>query len=1476
MEKYRIGLDVGSTTIKTAVLDEHGNLLYSSYDRHYSDIKSTICTVLTRAIDKYDRFALAVTGSGGISVSNWLNIPFIQEVIAGIESIRKYIPQTDVAIELGGEDAKITYLKGGIEQRMNGTCAGGTGAFIDQMASLLGTDASGLNEYAKNYKTIYPIASRCGVFAKSDIQPLINDGAAKEDIAASVFQSVVNQTISGLACGKPISGHVAFLGGPLFFLSELGKRFVETLKPEEAIFPQNAQVFNAMGAALSAEKVFTADEVRRDLEKLKGMESHEVQRLEPLFSSDEELEAFRARHAKTFIPFADIKEHKGACYLGVDAGSTTTKAALINKDGALLYSWYGSNGGDPLKTVSAILKEIYSLLPDDAYIGRSCVTGYGENLIKNALKLDRGEIETMAHQTASNVILPGVQFILDIGGQDMKCVKVKDGIITDVLLNEACSSGCGSFIETFAAALGLTAEQFAKKGLESRAPVDLGSRCTVFMNSRVKQAQKEGATVGDISAGLAYSVVKNALFKVIKLRDFTEMGDKVIVQGGTFLNESVLRAFEIITGRDVVRPAQAGLMGAYGCAIISRNSHKGEERSTIISKDELGEFTYEKHTRRCGKCGNNCLLTVTDFSDGRRFITNNRCERGAEDEKVHVEKPVRLPNLFELKYKRLFAHYKPRSADNAPRGVVGIPRVLNMYENYPFWFTFFNELGFRVVLSPRSTRAIYDLGIDTMPSESVCYPAKLVHGHITALVKQGIKFIFYPGMPYEQVEDPTADNHYNCPVVATYPDVIRNNMGEVFGKDVTFKCPFLPIATPKRMYKRLCEEFPDIPKKDVKKAVYAAYAEDKKFKNDIHKMGEEVVAMLDKEGKDGIVLAGRPYHLDPEVNHGIPEMINAYGFAVLTEDSIAHLSKAPRPLRVLDQWMYHSRLYAAANYVRGKDNLELVQLNSFGCGCDAVTTDQVQELMLAANKLYTVLKIDEVNNLGAARIRIRSLMAVMEERRERNIHHEKPKDHVWFKEFTKEMKEEGYTIIAPNLSPFHMRFYKPGLKPLGYNVEVIKDTKTAIDVGLKYVNNDACYPTIITVGGLIEELLSGKHDPNKTALIITQTGGPCRASNYITLIRKALKAINMEQVPVISLNFVGLEKHKGFPVDLKLMLQFIYSTLYADLTMRLLYRVRPYEKVKGSANELYEKWAGIIADDLSKNIHSTFAKNCKQMIKEFEELPVYDVVKPRVGIVGEILVKYHFGANNHVVELIEAEGGEAVCPDMLDFFMFGFYNSTVKHDYLDGKLSHKVVNSFLIDLVERFRKPMIKALEGTKFGHPTNIRVMAQKASKVVSLCNLAGEGWFLTAEMLDLFDEGVNNIICMQPFACLPNHVTGKGVMKALKELNPSANIVAVDYDPGASEVNQINRIKLMMSVAFRNMREAAEKEKGTDHAKIMREDIDANLEKLAERKATQPESCPQSCDSCSVAGSCTYRTVVNESDDDEDQIDSCNGCGR
>ncbi len=1395
---YRIGLDIGSTTIKTAVLDERDNLVHSSYQRHNSDVRATLYTVLTELLKEYDEFTITVTGSGGISISEWLGIPFVQEVIAGVEAIKRLIPETDVAIELGGEDAKITYLSDGVDQRMNGTCAGGTGAFIDQMAILLNTDATGLNELAKDASMIYPIASRCGVFAKSDIQPLINDGAKKSDIAASVFQSVVNQTISGLACGKPIRGNVAFLGGPLHFLSELGRRFIVTLQPKKAIFPENSQVFNAIGAAYKSEKAFTAKEMLEKLEQVRNINESEVTRLDPLFKDKDELTAFRTRHSKVSIPFADIKLHSGAAFLGIDAGSTTTKVALINKDGGLLYSWYGSNSGDPLASVIDVIKQIYDLLPKDAYIGYGTITGYGESLIKTALSLDNGEIETMAHLTASNTILPGVEFLLDIGGQDMKCLRIKNGVITDILLNEACSSGCGSFIETFARAIGMNAEQFAKVGLDSAAPVDLGSRCTVFMNSRVKQAQKEGASVADISAGLAYSVVKNALFKVIKLRDAKEMGEKIIVQGGTFLNESVLRAFEKVSGREVIRPNQAGLMGAYGAALISRNNYTGGI-STIKSKEELEKFRVIKSSRRCEKCGNHCLLTISEFDDGRTFISNNRCERGGNAPEKQTEK---LPNMFESKYKRLFGYYRPIPEDKAPRGVVGIPRVLNIYENYPFWFTFFTELGYSVKLSPRSSRDIYSKGIETMPSESVCYPAKIAHGHIQSLVDSGVKFIFYPCLPYERHEDPHADNHYNCPVVGSYPEVIRQNMRDEFvNNGVTFAAPFLPFNNPDRMAKRLCEEFKDIPASKIKRAVKKAYLEQDEFTSWSHKEGERIVKLLDENGGHGIVLAGRPYHLDPEINHGVAQMINSYGFAVLTEDSVAHLNRAPRPLRVVDQWTYHSRLYSAANFVRTHNNLDLVQLNSFGCGLDAITTDQVQELLEAANKVYTLLKIDEVSNLGAARIRIRSLMAVIKDRAAKNMTVQTPAPQTERVLFTEEMRK-NYTILSPQISPYHLDLVQPALNKHGYHVEVLQDSKDAVATGLKYVNNDACYPTIITVGAIMNALLSGKYDLDRTAVIMTQTGGGCRATNYIALIRRALKSAGMAQIPVISLSFTGIEKNPGFKVSLSMLKSLVDAVLYGDLFMRCLYKVRPYEKTPGAANALYEKWNKKLIAEFAEAGDIPTKKYAAQIVKEFGEIEVTDVRKPRVGIVGEILVKFHPLANNYCVNLVEREGGEAVVPDFVDFFMYSFYNSTIKHDLLDGKYKSKFVSNIGIWFIEKLRAPIVDALKGTKFGTPTRIEKLAKRANEVVGLGTMVGEGWFLTAEMLELIDEGAPNIICMQPFACLPNHVTGKGVMKELKRRYPQANIVAVDYDPGASEVNQVNRIKLMMSVAQDNLK--------------------------------------------------------------------------
>ena len=952
MNYKTLGIDIGSTTVKIAILDENENLIFADYKRHFANIQETLADLLQEAFDQYGEMTLhpVITGSGGLTLANHLGVPFTQEVIAVSTSLQKLAPKTDVAIELGGEDAKIIYFENGnVEQRMNGICAGGTGSFIDQMASLLQTDATGLNEYAKDYKALYPIAARCGVFAKTDIQPLINDGATKPDLSASIFQAVVNQTISGLACGKPIRGHVAFLGGPLHFLSELRESFIRTLKLDEehTIIPENSHLFAAIGSALNAKEdnSISLTEMKDRLRNSIKLD-FEVERMEPLFASQDEYDAFAKRQSSYKVKTGDLATYKGNCYLGIDAGSTTTKTALVGEDGTLLYSFYSSNNGNPLKTTIRSIKEIYELLPTDAKIAYSCSTGYGEALIKAALILDEGEVETVSHYYAAAFFDPEVDCILDIGGQDMKCIKIRNKTVDSVQLNEACSSGCGSFIETFAKSLNYTVQDFAKAAIFAQHPIDLGTRCTVFMNSKVKQAQKEGAEVSDISAGLAYSVIKNALYKVIKVSDASELGKHIVVQGGTFYNDAVLRSFEKIANCEAIRPDIAGIMGAFGAALIARERHQKGKDTTMLSIDKINELKYTTSMANCRGCTNNCRLTINKFSGGRQYVSGNRCERGIGKEKNKDH----IPNLYEYKYKRIFS-YKPLTADKASRGKVGIPRVLNMFENYPFWYTFFTELKYEVVLSPTSNRKIYELGIESIPSESECYPAKLAHGHVTWLIHNGVKFIFYPCIPYERNEFPDAVNHYNCPIVTSYAENIKNNVDELNDPSITFRNPFLAFTSEEILAKRLVEEFKDIPAEEVRAAAHKGWEELAAARRDVQKKGEETLKYLEETGRHGIVLAGRPYHIDPEIHHGIPDLINSYGIAVLTEDSISHLAPVERPIRVNDQWMYHSRLYAAANYVKTRDDLDLIQLNSFGCGLDAVTTDEVYEILDGSDKI---------------------------------------------------------------------------------------------------------------------------------------------------------------------------------------------------------------------------------------------------------------------------------------------------------------------------------------------------------------------------------------------------------------------------------------------------------------------------------------------------------------------------------------------
>ncbi|QEH69629.1 2-hydroxyacyl-CoA dehydratase [Cellulosilyticum sp. WCF-2] len=1400
--KLNLGIDVGSTTIKLVYLNEQDEIVYSKYERHFSDVKTTLERLLKESFIALGSVQVKIvsTGSGAMEIASLLKLKFVQEVIACTKAVETYIEDVNVAIELGGEDGKITYFESSLEQRMNSSCAGGTGAFIDQMATLLETDAMGLNEMAKSYHVIYPIAARCGVFAKTDVQPLINEGVAKEDIATSIFQAVVNQTISVLACGKPIKGKVAFLGGPLHFLSELRKRFVETLKltEDEVVVPEKPELFVAIGAALLAnkEEAIDLEMLIKDLHHMSS-DTGIRQTIEPLFKSEQEIIAFRERHQKWQVKKGDLSSYKGEAFLGIDAGSTTTKIALIGSDNELLYSFYGSNKGDPLKLVKEQLMVLYDSLPEQVHIESSCVTGYGEALIQNTFKVTHGEVETIAHYRGAKAFSNQVSFILDIGGQDMKCIKIRDGVVQSVILNEACSSGCGSFIEMLSTSLGISVEDFSEKALLANKPVDLGTRCTVFMNSKVKEAQKEGAAIGDISAGLSYSVIKNALYKVIKLRTAEDIQGDVVVQGGTFYNEAVLRAMELTLGREVVRPDICGLMGAYGAALLAKE-RKSEAPHQLLNKEALLHLEIKKTPTRCKGCENKCLLTVNTLNDGRKFIYGNRCEKPLG----HVTSKKELPNLFNYKYERLFA-YESLSTEMATRGTVGLPRVLNLYENYPFWHTFFTKLGFKVQLSSRSSKKIYEKGISTIPSESVCYPGKLTHGHIVDLIEQGVSFIFYPCIPYEKKEDQTADNHYNCPIVTSYPEVIKNNMDELKEANVLFMHPFLNLDSPKGVLKQMTKamESFEIPKKEMVAAIKAAYDEQEAFRKDIADKGDETLAFMKEKGLQGIVVSGRPYHLDPEINHGLTELITAEGLVVLTEDSVAHLAEIERPIRVLDQWAYHNRLYRAAHFVCTRDDLELMQVTSFGCGLDAVTADQVQEILEGSGKIYTLIKIDEGANLGAIKIRIRSLKAAIAERKklaEKVIIPVSDERII----FTKEMRKD-HTILVPQMAPIQFQFLEAAFNSSGYQVKVLeKVCPQDVEEGLKYVNNDACYPAIIVIGQMLRALKSGAVDPHHTSLIITQTGGGCRASNYISFLRKALKDSGLSYVPVISLSAQGLEAHPGVKLTLGLANKAVMGILYGDLLMRVLYRVRPYEAVPGSANALYEKWCRIGKENVATGNQQHFKKNVEQLIHEFDTLPLTDVKKPRVGLVGEILVKFHPYANNEVVETIEAEGGEAVMPDLLDFFYYCAYNSKFKYHELSKPIQGLIGAEALMYYLDHNRKPIVKALEKSqRFTAPHSIEHLAQIASKVMSLGHQMGEGWFLTGEIISLIEDGANNVVCMQPFGCLPNHVTGKGMVKELRRVYPLSNVVTVDYDPGASHVNQLNRIKLMMATAFKNL---------------------------------------------------------------------------
>jgi predicted CoA-substrate-specific enzyme activase len=1400
---FKSGLDIGSTTVKLSVLDRNNTPVYFNYKRHQSNLANALISLIEDIPSdiKETSVTICTTGSGAIALSQKVGIDFEQEVIACTKAVKTFLSSTDVAIELGGEDAKLTFFSGSsIDQRMNETCAGGTGAFIDQMAKTLNTDAAGINELAKNYKTIYPIAARCGVFAKTDIMPLLNEGAAKEDIAASILQAVVNQTIGGLARGNIIKGNVCFLGGPLFFLSELRKRFIETLKlkPGNIFFPENAHFFVSIGAALlSKGKEFTFKALQESLQTLKLNKKKES--LEPLFKNESEYKEFLLRHAKMSAKRVRLEESKGGLFLGIDAGSTTTKAILTDKNKSIVYSYYSTNKGNPLKSTIDILNNIYAQIPPNAYIAGSCVTGYGEALIKAALNFDYGEVETISHYKAALYFNQKVSFILDIGGQDMKCIYIKNGLVDKIILNEACSSGCGSFIQNFAESLNSTTQDFAKCALFAENPVDLGSRCTVFMNSKIKQSQKEGFSIGDISSGLDYSVIKNVLHKVIKISDSRELGEQIVVQGGTFLNDGVLRATEKLLKTEVTRPDIAGLMGAFGSALVALQNQPPS--TSLISKEKLLNFSYETKTSCCRNCENRCFLNISKFSDGKSFISGNRCTNTFE----HKEKQQTAFNMYDYKYKRLFDYYKPLDSDKAFRGEIGIPRVLNIYDNYPFWFTFFTSLGFKVILSDKSSNTVFNDGLNSIASQTICFPAKMVHGHIENLVKKGVKTVFYPCIPFEIKEFKEANNHYNCPVVAGYPEVIRLNMDTLKENKIKFLQPFLPLSNIKRLIHRLYEELKTfkINKREIITSVFKARAAFNLFKNNIRKKAEYIISEIKTNDTSAIILAGRPYHLDPSINHGVADYISAQGIPVLTEDSISHLSGILSRINFVDQWTYHSRLYRAAKVVCETENLELVQLNSFGCGLDAITSEQVEEILSKQGKIYTILKIDEGSNLGAVKIRLRSLFASMKERKYLKLNNNifKTED-INISKTEKGMKDFN-TVLCPQMSPIHFSLIELAFNKHGLKLKVLSEVSPEdIEEGLRYVNNDACYPAIIVIGQFINALKSGKYDLDKTALLISQTGGGCRATNYSRLLTKALTKAGFEKVPVFLLNASKFSGTKSSEFSFSMVMDLALSIIYGDLIMKLSNRMRPYELYTGQTDALSNSWIRRLSVIIKNNPWFNFRKTVKAIVKDFDNIATKKIKKPRVGVVGEILVKFHPTANNNLVSLLEKEGAEVIVPNMMDTLIYFVLDDVYRYKYLEGSLKNKIISLLSSGYIEILRSIIRKSLGKSKNFSPfQSTKRLAKKVSGIVSVCNQTGEGWLLTAEMLELVENDTKNIVCVQPFGCLPNHITGRGVIKELKRRYNDINIAAIDYDSGASEVNQINRIKLMMSVAHQNL---------------------------------------------------------------------------
>ena len=1411
---YRTGVDIGSTTAKAVICEDDGSVVFSRYSRHQARAEETARQFFKEALCELGNvdLDLAVTGSAGMGTAETFELPFVQEVVASAHLIKRDYPEVRTFVEIGGEDSKIIFFDDRFrpDMRMNGSCAGGTGAFIDQMAVLLDVPVSEFNTLAEKASSVYPIASRCGVFAKTDIQALLSRHASKEDIAASVFHAVALQVVSALSRGRDIRSKILMGGGPLTFYPALRQALVEVLgiaNPDEVIVPDHPELIPAMGAALvrngQPRRVRIRDLLALSETRASRGRNRGTKRLPLLFESTAEFESWQEKHSRNRVSRLSLAEAKDRdLFLGIDSGSTTTKLVLADGESRFVLGHYGPNNGDPMQAVREGLSAFRNKFMEAGFwprIVRTAATGYGEDLIRAAFGLGDGVVETMAHYRAARCFDKDVSFILDIGGQDMKAIYIHDHAVSDIQVNEACSSGCGSFIETFARSLGYSITDFAEIACERNAPFDLGTRCTVFMNSKVKQALREGATISDISAGLAYSVIKNSIYKVLRLKHTEVLGNKIVAQGGTFRNPAVLRALELLLKKEVIRPDIAELMGAYGAALTALNNHIREPAGSagfnaIRDTDVKVDFT--KKQIHCNGCENKCPVIKLTFANGNRFFTGNRCERHFSNRPEGKEQGR---DLIAEKLNLIFDRKAEPEGDSIL--TFGIPRCLNMYENFPFWSAFLAACGFRVVLSSPSNFRLFEKGASTVMSENICFPAKLAHGHIFDLIDRGVDRIFYPIVVHEQKEFPDVLNSFNCPVVTGYPDVLKSAIGPAEKYRIPLDTPAISFRDSRLLKRQLHLFFRQFGLKYrmVSSGVEKGLSAQRKFKTELMDRAAALMSTARNEGRMIVVLAGRPYHIDPLVNHGIPDLLTRMGVDVISEDAVpADKKQSLADINVLTQWTYANRLYASARWVCENHHTELVQLTSFGCGPDAVSADEVREIIKGSGKIYTLIKMDEIANLGAVRVRLRSMLEAVKENRSKP-QGASAKANTVKRVFMPEDRKR--TLIAPYFSPFYSPLVPAAFRSLGYRVDVLPpQDRASVEFGLKNINNDICYPAVLIAGDIIKAFKSDQYDPENTSVILTQTGGQCRASSYVSLIRKGLASAGLDDVPVVAISADEINPQPGFIIDKKkLVKRMALGVIFSDPLAQMYLATVVREEIRGTSKALHTKYLLEMETGIEKADYHYLLKVLERAVTAFNEVRIDDRPVPRIGVVGEIFVKYNFFSNGNIIEWLSDQGVEVALPCLQNFFVQRFVNEDFNQNAFFKESLVDSLKYKLADIYTSYHLAHIdRAMQGFRFYRkPFNLKELAEITGEVVSLANQFGEGWLLTAEMIAMLKRGIGSIVCLQPFGCISNHITGMGMERKLKEIFSNLNLLSLDMDAGASEVNILNRLHFMIIAA-------------------------------------------------------------------------------